>query len=112
VLTGTPTAFAADFSFAGLNVTAGELYAITIGPLSSGGYTWNGDLPGSYEGGYAVSSYDFGMTWGVVHFDPGDECDLGFTVTARTVPEPNTLFLALAALAMFFRRRSKLPIVS
>jgi hypothetical protein len=75
-----------DFSFAGLDLHAGELYAIVLGPPASNGYIWVGDAPGSYAGGELVSGD--GTNWSVY---ADYNFDVGFSVTAKfVVPEPST----------------------
>ncbi|MEM8955877.1 MAG: choice-of-anchor R domain-containing protein [Verrucomicrobiota bacterium] len=100
-LTNTATLFTADFSGQGINLNTGTLYAIVLSPSPPGGYSWNGDNPGSYAGGNYFFSNDAGSNWN----DSTIEADRGFRVTV--IPEPSsTLLLSLSTLAIAIRRRS------
>jgi hypothetical protein len=101
-----------DFSFAGLNLTAGQLYAIVLGEPPNGAYAWVGDGPGSYAGGQAVR-FNF-ANWSPLF---GGDSDLGFSVTAKfVVPEPSTFvycgLISLLAGVCGCRVRRRLSVAS
>lgn len=114
-LTGTPAITTADFSFAGLNLHAGELYAIVLRAPNMPGYpysfAWSGDNFGSYAGGQAVRSFDAGANWSVL------PAAFGFSVTAKfVVPEPSTFvycgLISLLAGVCGCRVRRRLSVAS